>query len=367
MIDRRLLSNFDFGLFLIMFILFFISLFEIYSAVNAGSNHLSSGFVTRQGIWFAIGLGIFFIIISIDFHYFEQWAALIYWGVNILLIYVLLSGKYAGGSQRWISLGILNIQPSEFAKISVVIMLARYFSRNMYESGLSFRELIVPFIYTFIPFLLIAKEPDLGTAGVLILIFVFMIIFVKIEKRTFYYLTVIALIFLPVLSFFLKDYQKKRILTFLNPGRDPLGAGYHIIQSKIAIGSGMIYGKGFLKGTQNALSFIPEQHTDFIFSVYAEEWGFIGSLILLSVYFCLLVWMLKIAGSCRNVFGVLISVGATGILFWQFLINIAMVTGLFPVVGMPLPLISYGGSSVITIIVAMAILMNVSMRRYMKG
>ena len=193
-----------------------------------------------------------------------------------------------------------------------------------------------------------------------------MTMFVKIEKKTFYALIAfIIFIGIPFLSFFLKDYQKERIMTFLNPGSDPLGAGYHIIQSKIAIGSGMFYGKGYLQGTQNALSFLPEQHTDFIFSVFAEEWGFLGALFFLIFYFFVLVWGLKIAGRCRSPFGVIVCVGLISMIFWQLFVNLGMVMGIFPVVGMPLPLISYGGSSVLTIIMAMGILMNISMRRFM--
>lgn len=366
MIDRRLVTHFDWVLFFMMLVLFCISLAEIYSAVSAGNAGFDSIYVFKQGIWFMAGILLFFVVILIDYHIFERWAIFLYWCVNFLLIYVLYKGKLAGGSQRWISLGFANVQPSELAKIAVILVLARHYSKNMFSSGISFRQLLLPMVYVLIPFGLIAKQPDLGTAGLLVLIAAFMTMFVKIEKKTFYGLIALVLfVGIPFLSFFLKDYQKERILTFLNPGNDPLGAGYHIIQSKIAIGSGMFSGKGYLKGTQNALSFLPEQHTDFIFSVFAEEWGFLGSLFFLIFYFFVLVWGLKIAGRCRNPFGVILCVGLISLIFWQFFINMGMVMGLFPVVGMPLPLISYGGSSVITIIMAMAIMMNISMRRFM--
>ncbi|PIE75246.1 MAG: rod shape-determining protein RodA [Deltaproteobacteria bacterium] len=366
MIDRRLFTHFDWVLFLMTLLFFGISLFEIYSASNAGGAFFKSPYVIRQGIWFLIGLFVFFVLIFIDFHFFERWAPFFYWSVNIILVYVLFDGKLVGGSQRWLSLGFMNIQPSELAKLSVIIMLARYFSKNMFRDGLGIRELVLPIIYTLIPFVLIARQPDLGTAGIIVLIAAFMTIFVKIERKNMY--SLLAIIFLtgiPFVSFFLKDYQKERILVFLNPGKDPLGAGYHIIQSKIAIGSGMFSGKGFCLGTQNALSFLPEQHTDFIFSVYAEEWGFIGSFLFLLFYFLVLVWGIKIAGSCRNAFGVILSVGLISLLFWQFFINLGMVMGLLPVVGMPLPLISYGGSSVLTIMIALGLLMNISMRKFL--
>jgi rod shape determining protein RodA len=361
MIDKRLVANFDWVFFLMIFILFGISLLEIYSAVQTGSKD----YVIRQGIWFAVGLIVFFTILFFPFQLFDRFALLFYIGVNILLVYVLFDGRLVGGSQRWISLGFFNLQPSELAKISIILVLARHYARNMLPGGVGIKQLLMPAVYTLIPFVLILRQPDLGTAGMLVLIAAFMTLFVKIEKKTLISLIIaIFVIIVPFFTFILKDYQKERIMTFINPGSDPLGAGYHIIQSKIAIGSGMFYGKGYCQGTQNALSFIPEQHTDFIFSVFAEEWGFLGSLIFLVFYFFVLVWGLKIAGTCRNSFGVLLCVGLLALIFWQLVINLGMVVGLFPVVGMPLPLISYGGSSVMTIMIAMGLLMNISMRRH---
>ena len=213
--------------------------------------------------------------------------------------------------------------------------------------------------------MLIVMQPDLGTALVVVLIAASMTVFVKIEKRLFLSMIVACGVTVPLIwMFFLKGYQKQRILTFLNPDRDPLGAGYHIIQSKIAIGSGMFTGKGFLKGTQNALSFLPEQHTDFILSVLAEEWGFVGSVTVLLLYLLLIGWGVKIAYGCRDSFGTIMSVGITSMIFWQVFINVGMVMGLMPVVGVPLPLISYGGSSVVTTLIGIGILMNVSMRSF---
>lgn len=366
MIDKRIFTHFDWVFFLMIIGLTIISIAEIYSASHGNNTFFHSPYVLRQAIWFMAGIVVFFVVILVDFHIFERWALFFYWLVNIVLVYVLFEGKLAGGSQRWISLGFANIQPSELAKISVILILARHYSRNMFAGGLGFKQLFMPMLYVGIPFILIASQPDLGTAGILVLIAAFMTMFVKIEKKTFYsMIALILLIGIPFFTFFLKDYQRDRIITFLNPGSDPLGAGYHIIQSKIAIGSGMFYGKGFCKGTQNALSFLPEQHTDFIFSVFAEEWGFLGSLFFLIFYFFVLIWGLKIAGSCRNIFGVILSVGLTSMIFWQLFINLGMVMGVFPVVGMPLPLVSYGGSSVLTIMIALAMLMNISMRRFM--
>ena len=282
-----------------------------------------------------------------------------------MLISVLVFGKYVGGSRRWLILGPISIQPSELVKISIIAILAHYYSKDAYTRGFTLRELIRPFVLTMIPIVLIVRQPDLGTAMLIVLIAAAMTIFVKIERRSLIYLIVTSSVIIPLIWFFLKAYQKQRILVFLDPDRDPLGAGYHIIQSKIAIGSGMIGGKGYLKGTQNALSFLPEEHTDFIFSVLAEEWGFIGSIFLIVFFFVLIFWGLNVAMKCREPFGTILAVGITSMIFWQVLINIGMAMGLMPVVGVPLPFISYGGSSVLTTAIGIGLLLNVSMRRFL--
>jgi rod shape determining protein RodA len=262
-------------------------------------------------------------------------------------------------------LGPVSLQPSELVKIAVIIALARYYSKDAKTSGYTLRELVRPLMIIMLPVLLIGMQPDLGTAGLVVLIAGSITVFVKIERRSFIYLIGSGAIMVPLIWFFLKDYQKQRILTFLNPDRDPLGAGYHIIQSKIAIGSGMLGGKGYLKGTQNALSFLPEEHTDFIFSVLAEEWGFLGSVTLILLFLILIIWGLNVAHACREPFGTILAVGVTAMIFWQALINIGMSMGLLPVVGVPLPFVSYGGSSVLTTAISIGLLLNVSMRRFM--
>jgi rod shape determining protein RodA len=276
----------------------------------------------------------------------------------------LFFGKYVGGSRRWLPLGPFSIQPSEMAKVAVIIVLARYYAKLINTDGLTLRDLMFPVLLTAIPFALIVRQPDLGTAMVIALIAGAMTLFAKIERRAFSWLLVTFALLIPSVWFFLRGYQKQRILTFLNPDRDPLGAGYHIIQSKIAIGSGMLTGKGFLKGTQNALSFLPEQHTDFIFSVLAEEWGLMGTLTVIFLFLFIIAWGLRIAGRCRDPFGTLLAVGVTAMIAWQALINIGMVMGLMPVVGVTLPFVSYGGSSIITMMMGIGLLMNVSMRRF---
>lgn len=364
MFDRRLIQYFDWGLLGLSLMLGLAGFVVLYSAVVAGATFLQKTLLIKQLIWYCAGLCV--MVVSFLFHYklLEKWAILGYTVCVALLILVLFFGKQVSGSQRWLTFGVISIQPSEMIKIAVIIILARYYSKFSNVRGFILRELIAPLIITIIPFILIVKQPDLGTAMLIFLIAGSITAFVKIEKHAFAYIASFCAMLIPVVWFFLKDYQQRRILTFLNPECDPLGAGYHIIQSKIAIGSGMIFGKGFLKGTQNVLSFLPEQHTDFIFSVLAEEWGFVGSLIILFIFLMLIIWGLNIAYSCRDSFGTILSFGITAAMFWQVFINIGMVMGIVPVVGVPLPFISYGGSSIITVMICIGILMNVSMRRF---
>lgn len=364
MFDRRLLQNFDWGILGLTLALGSFGLFILYSAVSAETPAPQKIIFFKQLIWFACALVAMVVGFSFNYKLLDRWGQPLYLVCILLLIYVLFFGKYIGGSRRWLIIGPVSIQPSELMKIAIIIALARYYSKDANTRGYTLRELIKPFALTVIPFVLIVKQPDLGTAGLLLLIACSITIFVKIERRALIYLFVSCAAVVPLVWFFLKEYQKRRILVFLDPDRDPLGAGYHIIQSKIAIGSGMISGKGFLKGTQNALSFLPEEHTDFIFSVLAEEWGFMGSVFLVLLFLLLIFWGLNIAQGCREPFGTIMAVGITSMIFWQVIINIGMTMGLMPVVGVPLPFISYGGSSVLTTAIGIGLLMNVRMRRF---
>ncbi len=365
MFDRRLVEYFDWGLLGLVMIIGALGLVMIYSAEAAGAPNVHHVLFKKQMVWFCIGLTLMSITFMFNYKLLDRWGIVFYILSIVLLICVLFFGKYVGGSRRWLALGPLTVQPSELAKVTTIIALAQYYAKRVKIKGFSLRELVVPIIITFIPFLLIVKQPDLGTALLIVLIAASITVFIKIERRSFIFIISTCVItILPMWMFFLKGYQKQRIMTFLNPDRDPLGTGYHIIQSKIAIGSGMVFGKGFLKGTQNALSFLPEQHTDFVVSVLAEEWGFIGTGLTLFVYMLLIVWGLNIAHGCRDTFGTILSLGVTAMIFWQVFINVGMVMGLMPVVGVPLPLVSYGGSSVVTSLIGIGILMNVSMRRF---
>lgn len=365
MFDRRLIRYFDWVLLGLTIIFGFLGLVILYSAVMAGDPGTQKILCIKQLIWYSVGLVLMVASFLFNYKMLERWAHAIYVICIMLLIVVLFFGSYAGGARRWLILGPVSIQPSEIVKIAVIIILARYYSKHANIGGLTLRELVMPLIFTLIPFALIVNQPDLGTAILIILIAGSMTVFVKIEKRSYIYITAFCFISVPLILFLLKGYQKQRILTFLNPDRDPLGAGYHIIQSKIAVGSGMISGKGFLQGTQNILAFLPEQHTDFIFSVLAEEWGFVGSLVMLLFFLMLVVRGLSIAYGCRDTFGTILASGITILIFWQIVINIGMVMGLMPVVGVPLPFISYGGSSIITMMICIGILMNISMRRFL--
>jgi len=366
MFDRRLAYHFDWGLLILTIILGCAGLMTLHSAVSAGAGNAQKALYIKQWIWFGAGIIVMVSSFAADYKNLKRWAKPIYGFCVGLLVCVMLFGRYAGGSKRWLTFGPVSLQPSELMKIAVVIILAKYYSDNAKPEGMTLKDLIIPFILTLIPFALIVKQPDLGTAMTVFLIAASVTLFVKIRWRTFLGLTGTALVLMaPVWLFALKEYQRQRILTFLDPDRDPLGTGYHIIQSKIAIGSGMMYGKGWMKGSQNALSFLPEHHTDFIFSVLAEEWGFVGSASLVVLFLILIIYGLNIAYGCKEPFGTILSVGVTGIIFWQSFINMGMVMGLMPVVGVPLPFISYGGSSVMSMMCCIGILMNVSMRRFM--
>ncbi|GBC64075.1 rod shape-determining protein RodA [Desulfonema ishimotonii] len=364
MFDRRLIQYFDWGLLLLTLLLCAVGLMTLYSAVAAGESALQKVLYFKQWVWYGVGFAAMTMCFVFDYKHMDRMAYGIYGLAVLLLGCVLLFGKLGGGSRRWLALGPVSLQPSELAKIAVIIILARYYSRRVKGEGFSLRELVPPFLLTAFPFVLIVRQPDLGTGLIIFLIAGTITLFVKIKRRSLVFLVFMTIAAIFAGSFFLKDYQKQRIMTFLNPDRDPLGAGYHIIQSKIAIGSGMITGKGLLKGTQNTLSFLPEQHTDFIFSVLAEEWGGIGASFITLLFMTLIIWGLNIAYNCRDHFGTILSVGVTAMIFWQAFINLGMVMGLMPVVGVPLPLISYGGSSILTIMVCIGILMNVSMRRF---
>lgn len=364
MFDRRLLQNIDWVLLLLLLLITAVSLLNMYSATYPIRDTGGHQIFIKQIYWFIIGYLLLLSMTTFDYHLLERMAYPIYFLSVLLLVIVLIKGEEVNNSQAWLKIGSITFQPSEFSKIAVVIILSKYFSSQGAYSEYRLRDLWRPFILVAIPLILVLKE-DLGTASILAIVALSIILFMKVNWKSLIILFIPVVSSLPLIWLNLKDYQKSRILTFLKPETDPLGDGYHIIQSKIAVGSGHLIGKGFLKGTQTRLHFLPEQHSDFAFSVLAEEWGFAGTFMLISLYLFLILWGINIAKNSKDMFGSLLAVGVISIVFWQLLVNVSMTIGLMPVVGIPLVLLSYGGSSIISIMIGMGLLMNISMRRFM--
>jgi len=363
MFDRRLFTHFDWVLISLVVLLALVGVTNLYSATSSWGGLLTPIYL-KQIYWFGLGLLIALGVCIVDYRHLEYFG-IIFYLVNIaLLIGVLVIGKTIMGATRWIDFGFINLQPSEVLKIVIIITFARYFSRILPARGFNLLGLGVPFLIVGLPVLLILKQPDLGTAMLIFLIGGTMALFAGIRRQTLVCLGCLGGLVAWGGWYKLHDYQRERILTFLNPERDPLGSGYHIIQSKIAVGSGGFFGKGFMAGTQSQLSFLPERHTDFAFSVFAEEWGFSGSLLLLAGYLLLLFWGIYIARRAADRFGMFLALGVTAMLFWHIVVNLGMVIGLLPVVGVPLPLFSYGGTSMVTTMIGVGLLLNVSMRRF---
>lgn len=358
-IDKRILKRFDKPLFISTVAVFLIGLFMIYSA---SSSYFSSNVIVRQLVWMSLGLLLLICVVFIDYQRFIDVAYLLY-GINIfLLIIVLFLGETRGGAHRWLNLGFFNFQPSELAKITLVLALSSFIGKRKRETAklnlfLGSLALVLPV------FILVLIEPDLGTAMLFIPIALSMLFIAGINVRYILGTLFLGFISLPFFWQILRDYQKQRLLVFINPNVDPLGSGYTIIQSKIAIGSGGIFGKGWLSGTQSQLNFLPERHTDFIFSVVGEEWGFVGALLLIMLYALIVYRGIKIIETTPDIFGRLIATGFITIFSLQVFINIGMTIGFFPIVGLTLPLISYGGSSLITTLIYIGLLLNISMRR----
>ena len=365
-IDRRLIKNFPWSIFFIAILITMIGIMTIYSAnyTETGSDLLSLIYVKKQIIWLLVAIFVMVIFFCFDYNLLEEYAIHIYIINVILLIAVIFIGKKSLGAQRWLSFGGFSFQPSELFKFTTIILVAKFFSKENELKQYSFLELFKLILMVLFPVILIIKQPDLGTGLLILAVFTSMILFVGIKFSSITKVLAFSFVSLPIFWKFLKPYQQKRILTFIFPEGDPLGAGYHIIQSKIAIGSGTLFGKGYLHGTKNKLNFLPEEHTDFIFSVLSEEWGFIGGVILIIIYLLFFIVLINYSKKAKDNFGALIIIGVMFIFFWQFFINIGMVVGLLPVVGIPLPLVSYGGTSLVVSYALIGLVLNVNMRRY---
>lgn len=332
----------------------------------SGVQDKSFGLYKPQLIWFAIGLVMTAVLLLFHYSFFSRVAYVIYFLNIILLVLVLVAGKSSLGARRWIGFGTLRLQPSEFMKISMVICLAKYFESDRTVGGYGLKDLVLPTLLVGIPVGLIILQPDLGTALIILFTYASMLLFLRIRGKTLALLAICAATAAPmVYQFGLKDYQRQRLISFIDPSSDVRGANYNRRQSQVAIGSGQILGKGFRKGTQSQLNFLPEHHTDFIFSVFSEEHGFLGCAILLVLYLAFLTQGLSVAYQSNEKFAMLMSLGICAVFFWHVFVNMAMVMGLLPVVGVPLPFLSYGGSALITAMLGVGILTNVANKKMM--
>jgi len=361
MLNRRSLFNFDWTLLVVTLAISAIGVAMIYSATCDGAH---DGLHRKQLIWIAVGLGLMLIVLAVDYHFWVEFAGYFFILSILVLVGVLIFGKTISGARSWIPLGFFNFQPSELVKITTALFLARYCA-EIRDEGYRIANMLVTGGMVALPVGLIALQPDLGTALTFMPLLAAANVLAGIRLKTIGILALVGLIMLPIVwNFGLEDYQKARITTFVDPESDPLGAGYQIAQSKIAVGSGRVLGKGFMSGTQSQLKFIPEQHTDFIFSVLAEEKGFLGVAFTLGLYFLLFSRSVNAARSARDRRGIYLVMCLASILLFHVLVNVGMVIGVMPTTGIPLPLLSYGGSSVISSFIAIGLILNVRVRRF---
>ena len=353
------LLSIDYFLIIIIIAIGSISVFAIHSTEGGEFSYYTKNHLIRLIAFF----GMFLVLSFVKITFWYRNAYIFYLICLILLVVVLLFGITASGSKRWVSLYFLNLQPSELMKIAVVVCFARYYHRIQSADIQSYRFLLIPIILLIVPCYLVINQPDLGTSILIAGSGIVVIWIAGLNIKYFVYSGLLLLVSFPFVVSVLKPYQKSRILTFFNPDRDPLGAGYQIIQSKIAIGSGGFFGKGYLKGTQSYLEFLPEKHTDFIFTLFSEEFGFLGSIILMLLYILLISRVISIGFSVRSFFARLYCFGFASAIFLYVFVNISMVLGLLPIVGAPLPIMSYGGSSMLSIMLGLSIVMSCKIYR----
>ncbi len=357
-------KRYDFSFFGIACGIFLVGIINLYSATHATTRDVAEGLYLTQVMWFFLSAAIGVFVSFINTKTWHRLSYFAYAFVCIILIAVLILGHSSMGAQRWISIAGVRFQPSEITKLAVVMCLARWFSRLQNDRETGLKDLIIPFLIAMLPALLIIVQPDLGTGMLVIVISFFMAFYRKLKWQS---LAIIAMIVIvsgsAMYKFGLKEYQRKRIVTFLDPSADAKGSGYNAIQSKIAIGSGQFFGKGFRKSSQASLNYLPENHTDFVFAIFNEEHGFFGSLLLISLYLILFYRFLWLSTSVNKFFDSLLVIGMLGIFIAHTLINMAMVTGLMPIVGIPLPFMSFGGSSLVTLFVCIGIATQISNSR----
>jgi len=363
-VRKRIFGHFPMVSFIVLALWVTIGLINLYSATYRLQAEGVSPLFRSQLIW--IGLGILLLLFTtfFDYHWLFEAAYPLYGFSLFLLSLVFVFGKSVAGQQNWIALGGFSFQPSEIAQLGLVLALAKYYSTRS-EKPFSFFNLLAPFALFLAPFLLVVIQKDLGGSLFFILIFVSLTVCMNVNKRLYIFALILALAggFM-LYQYGLKPYQKDRVRLFMNPESDPRGKGYHLMQSKIAVGSGGILGKGYLKGSINKLKYLPERHTDFIFSVFAEEWGLMGGVVVIVLFALFLLLGIEIAAHAKEPFGALLAFGIVALFFWHMAINLGGVLGLLPLTGVPLPLMSYGGSSILTSLLSIGILFNVRMRRF---
>ncbi len=373
MSNQRWFTNIPWGIVGIVAVIAFIGLTAVYSATYTAKG--PSTLFSKQLIWVAVGLMMMLLVLLADYHTVSRYAYVLYAVSIVLLLLVMVMGKTGMGAQRWLALGPIAFQPSEFMKLALTLALARYFSDNHKEGGFMLSDMVVPAAMVLVPLALVLKQPDLGTALMLLLTSTLIILLAGVRMRSVLIVLIIGATLLSSMFLIppvkkkiwgsLKPYQQNRIRAFLDPSSDPLGSGYHANQSKIAVGSGQITGKGFRRGTQSQMAFLPERHTDFIFAVIAEEHGLIGAGFMIFLYLSLLLIGIDTAKNAKDRVGALMAGGIVAMLSMYVFINIGMAVGVVPVVGVPLPLVSYGGTSIITTFLAIGLLLNIQMRRFM--
>ena len=365
-IERRMAQHYEWWLLGLVVVLLGFGLVNLVSATHGGAEGYLTPNVVRQLAALGLGAALLVAMVLIDYRHLERWGWLVYAATLLLLASTLVLAPVTRGNQSWLVFGPLRLQPSEFAKLGLIVALARYFHRHPPGEIRRLRDLWRPGLIVAGPVGLIVLQRDMGVAVLTLMIGATYLLFTRIPLRAWLAVAGTGLVALAAIWLFvLEPYQKSRILDVMDPARDPLASGYQANQSRIAIGSGGMFGKGYLQGTQTQLRFLPTQHTDFIFSVLAEEWGLAGAATVLVLYLAVLVWGLFIARGSKDRFGALLAVGVVSMLFWPAVVNLAMVTGLGPVIGVPLPFFSYGGSAMMSVLAAIGLLLNVSLRRYM--
>jgi rod shape determining protein RodA len=359
----RVREHFDWTLFICVSLLAVVGVINLYSATSVARGH---GDDYIQQIYWLVGGGILAsIVAAIDYRHYERLGYALYAGGVVLLLLVFILGREIRGSSRWIYIGSYSFQPSEFMKLFLVIALAKYLHDDPKSEGRTLRGLLVPALIAAVPTALVMLQPDLGTGLILVLVFVSICALTNIRTRSLVALGIASAILAPVFwSYGLRGYQNERINAWLNPNENILGYNWDPHEARIAVGNGGWLGQGFMKGSQNQFLFLHEQHSDFPFPVFAEEWGLVGSVGLVVLYGFLVLWCIRVASSAKDRFGAVLAVGVGSIVFWHAVFNLGMVTGLLPVVGVTLPLFSYGGSSVMTVLIGVGLVMNVSMRRF---